>query len=146
MTSRGITRAAAVALVALSASAGCAFSNYHSAKMLPQGATRVGGGISFYSFQADMGSGDTQGYELMASHALSDKFELGGKFVLMTEDGGGDRVTFYNLLASPKLSLIPDKLAFIAESGIILATGDADVESIWHSLPGIVFTQALNEM
>jgi hypothetical protein len=146
MSTRGITRAALVALVALSASAGCAFSSYHTAKMLPQGATRVGGGISFYSLQADDGSGDTQGYELMASHGLSDKVELGGKLVLVTEEEMGERVTFYNLFASPKVSVVPDTVAFTAESGIILATGSDDTENIWQTMPGIVFTHTFNEM
>jgi hypothetical protein len=143
--------AAIVALVALSASAGCAFSSYHSAKMLPQGATRVGGGISFYSLQANDGSGDTQGYELAASHGFSDKLELGGKFSYSREsdDNFDISVNYFNLLVSPKFSLMPDKLALTAETGINLVSSSGDgveTENIWLTMPGIVFTQHLNEM
>jgi hypothetical protein len=142
-------RAAIVALVALSASAGCAFSSYHTAKMLPQGSTRVGGGINFYSLQADVGSGDTQGYELMASHGFSDKLELGGKFMFAHESEEDTSVNYFNFLAAPKFSLVPDKLALIADTGIVLATAsseDVETESFWLTMPGVVFTQHLNEM
>jgi hypothetical protein len=137
-----------VALAALSAAAGCSFSSFHTAKMLPQGATRVGGGINIYSFRGDGGSVDTNGYEVTASHGFSDKLELGGKFMFARESSTGDgSVNFFNLLLAPKVSLIPDQLAFTAESGIVLASSSdetTDVNNIWHAMPGVVFTQTLN--
>ena len=138
-----------VALVALSASAGCSFSSFHTAKMLPQGATRVGGGINIYSFRGDGGSVDTNGYEVTASHGFSDKLELGGKFMFAREASPGEgSVNFFNLMVAPKLSLIPEVLAFTAESGIIMASSSddsVDVNNIWQTMPGVVFTQTLNE-
>jgi hypothetical protein len=115
MTNRGLF----VCVLLLSAPAGCAISNYQSAKMMPAGNTQLGAAISSYGYQTDSGSGDTEAVELFGSHAMSDKLELGGKFVFFNID---DNSTF-NFLVVPKYSLIPDKLALIIPAGLILVTG-----------------------
>jgi hypothetical protein len=140
MLTRGVSCAAIVALVALSASAGCAFSSYQTAKMLPQGGTRVGAGISNYSYHVDGDSGDSTAFEFTGSHGLMPNFELGAKFGFFSEQDS----QFYNLLLSPKLSLIPDVLALTAQTGIMFADAD-DADNIWLTMPGVIYTYALSD-
>jgi hypothetical protein len=141
MRTRG-KRATLVALVALSAAAGCAHSNYQTAKMLPPGGAQIGAAVNSYGYHADDGSADTEGFEAMGSYGISDQFELGGKFAYMGEEG----VDAFNILLAPKFSLIPDKLAITAQTGIVLLTGDDEVENIWLTMPGVVFTHTFSPM
>lgn len=138
------TRAAAVALVALLVpAAGCAYSNYQSARMLPTGGTSVGAAISQYGIQGGDVSGDEEAVEVMASHGISDKVELGGKLAwFLIEDADS-----FNFLFVPKLSLIPDQLALTVPAGLILVTGDASDgdDTAWLLMPTVVFSQVLSE-
>jgi hypothetical protein len=141
MTNRGMV----LSVLLLSAPAGCAYSNYQSAKMMPTGNTQLGVAISSYGYQSDV-SGDEEAIELFGSHAMSDKFEIGGKFVWFTIE---DNQSF-DFLVVPKYSLIPDKLALIVPAGLILVTGDGgggttETDNAWMVLPGVVYTLPLSE-
>src|SRR5690349_22255140 len=104
----GTSRAGMAALIAaLSVSAGCAFSSFSTAKQLPAGGTRLGLGFSNYGLQGTDMDGDSTGFEGTGMYGVNDKFELGGKVSFFSESG----THFYNLLLTPQLSLIPDKLA-----------------------------------
>ena len=127
------------AFVVVSLSAGCAFSSFQSAKMLPQGGTRLGVGIVNYRLEGTDPSGDTSAIEATGSHGLMPNFELGGKLAYFSQGG----VNFYNLLLSPKISIIPDVLAVTAQSGLMISDED-DVETAWLTMPGIVYTYPLH--
>jgi hypothetical protein len=141
MRTRGVYRAVIIALVALLAPAGCAFSSYQRAPMLPAGATQVGLAVNSYEFHADGGSGGSESVEVMGSYGINDKFELGGKFAWFNEMD----TNLFNLLVSPKLSLVPNVLALTAQSGVLLSDGDG-ADNAWLSMPGVVFTQRLSDM
>jgi serine/threonine protein kinase len=128
----------ALAVLALSTPAGCAYSSYQSAKMLPAGATRVGGALNNYGYYESGDNVSTGGIEAMVSHGVSDSFALGGKLAWSNQMD----VNAFNILVAPKLSLKPDVLAFTAQSGIVLFSGDGSSENIWSTMPGVVFTHS----
>jgi hypothetical protein len=120
-------------------SAGCATSSYQNAKMLPPGASQVGVAVNSYAYHEGGDGSSEEAIEVMGSTGVSDKVELGGKFAWFSVEDAD----FFNFLIAPKISITPDKLAFVAQSGFILATGDGESESIWMTMPGIVFTNEL---
>jgi len=136
----GTSRAVITALVALSVSAGCAFSSYSTAKQLPAGGARVGFGFANYALHGTDTDGDTTGLEGTGMYGLNDKFEIGGKISFFSESG----THFYDLLVTPQFSLIPDKLALTAQSGILLSDED-DTSHAWLTMPGIVYTMPVGE-
>lgn len=80
----------------------------------------------------------------MASHGVSDTVEIGGKIAWFSEEG----VDVVNFLATPKVSIIPNQLAFTAPTGFILVNVDIDgaseSENIWMSTPGVVYTAGIS--
>jgi len=128
-------------ICALATTAGCAFSSHQSAKMLPQGNTSVGIAVNSYGYHEGEDSGDEEAIELMGSHGISDQVELGGKLAWFSADD----VDFFNLLVTPKISLIPNQLALVAQSGFIFTTGEEDSDNVWLTMPGVVFTADLND-
>ena len=121
---------------------GCAWSSYQSAKTLPKGGASVTGAVSQYGYHGDMGT-DEEAFEAMGSYALTDQVELGGKLAYFSTQG----VSAYNLLAAPKVGILPNQLAFTAPTGIILFTSDeegVDTENIWTTMPGVVFGIPIN--
>src|SRR5690349_20381169 len=142
-----MTRVVLLAAVALGASGCISFSSYQSAKMLPQGGTSVGGAVNNYDFKSDEGGVSEEDFEVWASHALAENFELGGKFAFWPGDEG---VRGYNLLVMPKVGIIPGVLAFTAPTGALIVTGEdmGDVtiesETSWMTQPGVVFSHAFS--
>jgi hypothetical protein len=140
MTNRGLF----ACVLLLSAPAGCAYSNYQSAKMMPAGNSQLGVAVSSYGYQSEL-SGDEEAVEIFGSHAMSDKLELGGKFVWFAIEDNNS----FDFLVVPKYSLIPDKLALIVPAGLILVTGDdgggTETDNAWMVLPGVVYTLPLGE-
>jgi hypothetical protein len=139
MSTRGVSRAAIVALVALSASVGCAYSSYQTAKMLAPGGTRLGGAISNYRYEGSDDSGATTALEANGSYGVTDKIEVGGKLAFFSEGGG----EFYNLFVSPKFSIIPNTLAVTAQTGIMFS-GEDGFENAWLTMPGIIYSLPVN--
>ena len=82
----------------------------------------------------------------MGAYGISDKFELGGKFTWMGEMG----TDVFNFLVAPKISLIPEKLAVTAQTGLILVNSDGDtggeLNNAWLTMPGVVFTHSFSSM
>lgn len=146
-----MTRVVLPIMVALLGASGCiSFSSYQSAKMLPQGATSVGGSINSYELKTDEGGASEEALELWASHAFAENFELGGKFAFWP---GSEGVRGYNLLAVPKIGIIPGVLAFTAPTGALImtsedegGTGEVSFESdvSWMTQPGVVFSHAFD--
>jgi hypothetical protein len=134
----------AVLVIALGGqAAGCAYSSYQSAKIMPQGGTSVTGAVTQYGYHGDMSQNETA-FELMGSHAVTDAFELGGKFSFFSDEG----VRSYNLLVAPKVGIIPAQLAFTAPTGMVLFTSEEDIgddtENLWMTQPGLVFSVPFN--
>lgn len=129
-------------------------SSYQTAKMLPVGATRVSAAVNNYEGTASDPDGDSQShgedaFEAMVSHGVTEQLELGGKLAFINA-----QANIFHLLAVPKLSLVPDKVALVAPTGVSIM-GDADVDGdgmtddegghFYESLPGVVFSQGLNQ-
>ena len=121
----------------------CSFSSYQSARMLPQGASSVGIAVNSYSYNVEGESPDDESIEVMASHGISDTVEIGGKIAWFSGDG----YDVLNFLATPKVSIIPNQLAFVAPTGFILfsieESGINDSENIWMTTPGVVYTMGI---
>lgn len=136
-TLEDVVRTVGLLAAASALAAGCAFSSYQSARTVPAGSVTMGAAVNEYGIQADSGGGDTEGFEVMGSYGVTDRFELGGKFAFFSEMD----VRGYDLLVTPKVVLVPEQLAFVAQSGVILIDGDnADVDNGWLSMPGLVFS------
>jgi hypothetical protein len=122
--------------------AGCATSSYQTAKMLPPGATQVGVAANSYSYHEGGNGSSEEALEVMGSTGISETLEIGAKaaWFNVSDTGGGDDVNFFNFLLTPKISITPDKLAIVAQTGFIYATGSGDSENAWMTMPGIVFT------
>lgn len=121
--------------------AGCSFSSYQSAKMLPQGASQVGVAVNSYSYNVEGESPDDESIELMASHGISDQAEIGAKIAWFSEMD----LDVINFLATPKFSITPNQLALVAQTGFILFSGEGDSENIWITMPGVVFTHQITD-
>jgi len=124
----------------LSAQAGCAYSSYQSARMLPRGGTELAAAVTQYGFQGE-GGADEEAFEVMATHGVSDQLELGGKVTWFTIDNADT----FDFLFVPKYSLIPDTLAVTVPAGLILVTGDSSNDNAWLLMPGLLYSRVLNE-
>jgi len=131
----GAWGAAAVLLIA-ALQAGCGMSSYQTARNLPRGATSLTAAVNSNSYWLTV-DGDTHStarnsFDAMASHGISETFEMGG------------RVSYYPvedqdsvlLMAQPKLGIMPRKLAVILPAGIVLA----DDGHGWELTPGVLYT------
>jgi hypothetical protein len=132
--------APSLALAAL-AFGGCAYSNFQTAKMLPPGGTSVTAALSSYGLQADEGGGDEEALEVIVSHGMNEKLELGGKLTWFTIEDADS----FNALVIPKYSLVPDTLALAIPAGLVIVTGDNDSDNGWLLMPGLIYTRTLNE-
>jgi hypothetical protein len=117
--------------------------------MLPQGGNRLSVAVTEYEGHASDTDGNDQshgvdGFEIMGSHGVTDDFEIGGKLAYIDAE-----VNIYHLMVVPKLSIMPDQLAFTAPTGVMFV-GDSDdtMEDngghLWETLPGLVGSHVIN--
>lgn len=117
----------------------CATSSYQSARMLAPGGTRLTAALSNYEGNADEGGSGETAFEIMGSHGLSDRFEIGGKLSYMDVGVLNESQSIFTILAQPKFSLTPDALALTMPTGVIIT----DDDHAYEIAPGVVWTKVL---
>ena len=115
----------------------CATSSYQSARMLPQGGTQLTAAISNYDAHAENGSSGETAFEIMGSHGMSERLELGGKLSYMSVGVLGESQNVFTLLAQPKYSLQPDTLALTMPVGALFTEDD----HAYEISPGVVWSK-----
>lgn len=131
----------AILALSLAGAAGCAQSSYQTARMLPQGGTRLSAALSSYSAYTSEGNSGKNAFEVMGSHGMNEKIELGGKLSYL-DSGFSETGKFITLLAVPKVSLIDEELALAVPTGVLFNTAEGS-DNAFETMPGVVYTRPL---
>lgn len=137
-----------LAVIGMTLLSSCAtiYTEFQSAKTVGEGSSEITPTVSgvSYAFEEESGYAQTN-VGIQYAYGITNRFDLRVRYEMIFPDGADGGFGDYNAIAiAPKISLVPDKLAYNMPFGFGFGEG-ISTENSYEVHPTLIFTQSLSD-